>query len=378
MGGGFRLGSVLGFEIRVDYSWFIIFFLVLWTLSAGFFPAQHPGYPDATYLAMGIAATLLFFASVLAHELSHSLVARRKGIPVEGITLFIFGGMAHTRMEFEDPADEFQVAGVGPLSSMFIAVLFYAAGFAGAAAGMGVPFVAVMQYLGFINLLLAVFNLLPGFPLDGGRLFRAAAWKATGDMRKATRWASNGGKILGYTLIALGLYQIFAIRGAALGGVWLVFIGWFIRMAADASYTQLVVQQSLRGVRAAQAMTPDPQSVPPDVTIQAFVDELVLHGRHQGYPVVEEGRAVGIITLKQVREVPREDWPSTRVRDAMDPATDALVVRPDQTMADVLEKLGDSRTGRVLVVRDGQLAGIITRTDLSRHLERMQLLEGRR
>jgi Zn-dependent protease/CBS domain-containing protein len=378
MGGGFRLGSVLGFEIRVDYSWFIIFFLILWTLSAGFFPAQFPGFTDLTYLAMGVSATLLFFVSLLGHELSHSVVARRKGIPVEGITLFIFGGMAHTRMEFETPADEFQVAGVGPLSSLAIAAGFYAAAFAGSAAGMGVPFVAVMQYLGFINVLLAVFNLLPGFPLDGGRLFRAAVWRATGDMRRATRWASNGGKVLGYSLIGLGLLQIFTPGAPIIGGIWLVFIGWFIRMAADASYTQLVVQQSLRGVTARRAMTPDPQAVTPDVALQDFVHEMVLYGRHQGYPVVEDGRPVGIITLKHVREVPREEWPTRTVREAMTPMEDRLAVRPGESMADVLDKLGDSRAGRLLVVDDGQLVGIITRTDLSRYLETSRLLEGGR
>jgi Zn-dependent protease/CBS domain-containing protein len=373
--GGIRLGSVLGFEIRIDYSWFIIFFLILWTFSAGVFPGVYPGQETATYLIMGGAGTILFFASILAHELSHSLVARRKGIPVEGITLFIFGGMAHTRMEFEDPADEFHVAGVGPLSSLLIAGLFWLVAWGGGQVGWTFAITGVAAYLAFINLALAVFNLLPGFPLDGGRLFRAAVWRHTGDLTKATRWASNGGKVLGYLLMALGVLNFFA--GNLIGGIWLVFIGWFVRMAAEASFAQHRLHETFRGVRAADAMTPHPQTVAADVSLQDFLEHHVFQGRHHSYPVVEDERPVGIITLERVKGVPREEWTRRSVRDAMVPAEDGVVVSPREQMTEVLEKLSSSKARRVLVADQGELVGIITQSDISRWMERMRLMERR-
>jgi Zn-dependent protease/predicted transcriptional regulator len=370
--GGFRIGSVLGFEIRIDYSWFIIFFLILWTFSFGVFPAVHPDQPSGVYVAMGVTGTLLFFISLLAHELSHSVVARRKGIPVEGITLFIFGGMAHTRMEFEEPGDEFHVAGVGPLSSLIIAGLFWLVAWGGGQAGWSVAVTAVAAYLAFINLVLAVFNLLPGFPLDGGRLFRALVWKITGDLTKATRYAANGGKILGYLLMGVGILNFFA--GNLIGGLWMVFIGWFVRMAAEASFVQHRIQESFRGVRAAEIMTPNATTIPADVTLQEFVEERVFRGRHHSYPVVEDGRPVGIITLERVKSVPRSDWTERSVREAMVPAEDGVVVDPADEMTSVLEKLGASPARRVLVARNGELVGIITQSDITRWLERLQVL----
>lgn len=370
---GFRLGSIFGFEIRIDYSWFIIFFLILWTLGMGVFPAMYPGQPIATYLLMGAAGTIFFFLSIIAHELAHSLVARTKGIPVTGITLFVFGGMAHTRMEFEEPGDEFQIAAVGPLSSVLIAGLFYAIAWAGRQLDWSVAIVGVAAYLAVINLALAIFNILPGFPLDGGRLFRALIWWRTGDLRKATRYASNAGKILGYLLMGFGLLNMFA--GNLVGGIWMVLIGWFIRTAAETSYAQLLLRRSLEGVRAADTMTPDPYSVPPDISVESFVDEHVFRGRHNAYPVVEDGRPLGIINLERVKQVPRDEWPTRAVSEVMIPATDGAVVPPDENMVTVLEKLGEGGGGRVLVVRDGTLIGIITSRDVARWLERVRMLE---
>ena len=372
--GGFRLGRVLGLEIRIDYSWFIIFFLILWTFTMGAFPASYPGLSFGVYAAMGISATLLFFASILAHELSHSVVARSKGIPVEGITLFIFGGMAKTRMEFEDPADEFVIAGVGPLSSFVIAGLFAAAAWIGGRLGWSVAVTGVASHLAVINTALAVFNLLPGFPLDGGRLFRAVVWKATGNLQKAMRWATTGGKVVGYGLILLGLLQVFA--GALIGGLWLVFIGWFMRTAAEASMTQHVLQRSLEGVRAADLMVPDPVTVPPGTTLQDFVDRHVLEGHHRGYPVAAEGRPLGLVTVRQVRGVPREEWPRRTVEEVMVPVERGIAVPADAPMADVVSRLGEETGGRLLVTREGRLEGILTRADLARWIERAQLLEG--
>jgi len=375
MMGGFRLGSIFGFEIRIDYSWFIIFFLILWTFGFMVFPAIYPGQPPGTYIGMAFVGTLLFFASLVAHELSHSLVARRKGIPVSGITLFIFGGMAHTSMEFEQPGDEFVIAAVGPLSSLVIGGAFHLLALAGQQAGWSVAVVGVASYLAFINVALAIFNLLPGFPLDGGRIFRAAVWKYTGSLRKATRYATNGGKLVGLLLIALGVLNFFA--GNLIGGVWMVFIGLFMRSAAEASYTQLLLRRSLEGVTAADTMTPDPYTVPGSITLEEFVDEHIFRGRHHAYPVTDDAHPVGIITLERVKRIPREEWPRRTVAEAMAPATNGMIVSPEEEMETVLDRLSASDTGRVLVSRGGALLGIITRSDLSRWMERIQMKERR-
>jgi Zn-dependent protease/predicted transcriptional regulator len=373
---GFRLGSIAGFEIRVDQSWFIIFFLILWTLGFGVFPAAYPELERSTHLLMAGAGTLLFFASIVAHEIAHSLVARRKGIPMAGITLFIFGGIAQATRDFDDPMDELQVAAAGPAASFAIAALFWAAGSAGAAGGAGAAVVGVASYLAFINFVLAVFNLLPGFPLDGGRMLRALVWRSTGDVRRATRWATNGGKALGLALIALGILNIFA--GNFIGGLWLVFIGWFIRMAAEASYSQLLVRRALEDVRATHVMTPDPHAVSPDLSLESFLDEHVWRGRHHSYPVVQDGRPVGMITLERVKRFPRESWAEHTVSEAMLPLTEEMWVAPETSAVQVLERLGAGGAGRVLVRRNGDLVGIVSRSDLVRWIEGAELFAGRR
>lgn len=370
---GFRLGSILGFEIRIDHSWFVIFFLILWSLSVGVFPNDVPGRARWVYLAMGTVGTLLFFASLLAHEISHSVVARAKGVEVEGITLFIFGGMARTRKEAETPGDEFLIAGVGPLMSFFLAAVFLGAGWL---AGQipGVPEVRVVAtYLGWVNLLLAVFNLLPGFPLDGGRIFRALVWKKTGSRTRATRWATGGGKILGYALMLLGFLQIFA--GAMLGGLWLVFIGWFLRSAAETSLQQDLLVDALRGVKVRDLMSPDPQVVPPDLPVQDLVDHHLLRRRFQAFPVVHGERLVGLVTLDEVKALPREAWGTRRVFQIMRPADD-LVVDPELALTAVLERMRDHGAKRLLVVSGGRLEGIVSSSDIARWFQRNQDLEG--
>jgi Zn-dependent protease/CBS domain-containing protein len=371
--GGFKLGKVFGFEIRVDFSWFIIFFLILWSFASAVFPAHAPGLSRFLYVVMGVAGAVLFFGSLLVHELSHSLVARAKGIPVDGITLFIFGGMAHTRSEAESPGDEFAIAGIGPVTSLLIAAALLALWYVGARAGWPPAITVVLQYIGGLNVLLAIFNLLPGFPLDGGRLFRALVWKLTGNLTKATAVASTAGRWLGYGLVAYGL--LLAFRGNVFGGLWLVFIGWFLRSAAVASYRQVLVKDTLEGASARQAMTPVPQTVPADISLLELMDNYFLRRRFLSYPVVEDGgRAVGIVTLNQVKEVPGEEWGSRSVRDTMAPATEALVVSPEEDMAVVLDKLQHSPVRRVLVMRNGELEGIITAGDVTNWLERIRSL----
>jgi Zn-dependent protease/CBS domain-containing protein len=365
---GFRLGSIFGFEIRVDLSWFLIFFLILWTFIGSVFPANYPGLSQGTYIIMGIVATLLFFASLLAHELSHSFVARAKGIPVEGITLFIFGGVSRTRMDAETPGDEFQIAGVGPLTSVLLSVLFGLLYWLGRRAGWSVAVNGVTGYLASINLILAIFNLLPGFPLDGGRLFRSIIWKITGNLKKATRIASWGGKFFAYLLIAWGLVQLFG--GLIFNGLWLIFIGWFLYNAAEYSYREVQLQKSLEGVRVNQVMTPNPETVTPDLTLRELVDEYFLQRRYQAYPVTQSDRPLGIITLNRVKEIPQDEWNRRTVRQTMIPAEKDVIVTPEEKMPQVLQKMSESGARRVLVARNNRLQGMITASDVANWLRR--------
>jgi Zn-dependent protease/predicted transcriptional regulator len=365
---GMRIGRLFGFEIRIDSSWFILFALILWTFSYIAFPQQVPGLSTAAYIAMGATGTLLFFVSLLLHEIAHSLVARAKGIPVDGITLFLFGGMAHTRREAETPGDEFLIAGAGPVMSIAIALALFTLMGVGAALAWPPAVLAVLQYIAALNVILAVFNLLPGFPLDGGRLFRAIVWKVTGDMHRATRVASVGGRWLAYLLMAFGLLSAFA--GNVLGGMWLVFIGWFLRNAAVSTYRQHMLLSLLSGVRAAQVMTPDPDTVPADATVRELTDTYFVRRHYAAYPVVDNGQTVGIVTLQSARDVPQDEWDMHRAADIMVAADENVVARPEEDMVAVLDRLRGSPARRVLVMRDGHLLGIITGSDVTAWLER--------
>lgn len=358
----FRLGAIFGFEIRVDLSWFLIFCLILWTFIGSVFPGNYPGLSQITYIVMGVVATLLFFASLLTHELSHSFVARAKGIPVEGITLFVFGGVSRTRMDTATAGDEFQIAGVEPLTSIAIAILFGLLYWIGIIAGWSAAVNGVTGYLASITLALAIFNLLPSFPLDGGRLFRATVRKITGNLKKATRIASWGGKFLSYLIIALGVVQLFG--GWVLNGLWLIFIGWFLNSTAQYSYQQLVLQTSLEGVRVRDLMTPAPETVPPDLTLRELVDDYFLQQRYQSYSVTQNGQPLEIITLNQVKEVPREEWERRTVAETMIPV-DKGVVRPEENMTQMLEKMEASGVRRVIVARNGELEGIVIANDVT-------------
>lgn len=371
---GFRIGRILGFTIRVDFSWFIVFFLILWTFSVAVFPSQVPNLSTPAYIAMAAVATVIFFSSLLAHELSHSIVARRRGIRVEGITLFIFGGVAHTHGEPESARDEFAIAGIGPLTSLAIAIVLIGAGYLLNQAGASRAVTVVLSYTGVLNIILAVFNLMPGFPLDGGRLFRAVVWKFTGDLRRATRIASAAGSAFGFLLVALGFLQVF--QGALVGGLWLVFIGWFLRNAAVASWRQYLIKQALQGVRAEQVMSRNPVTVSPDLSLEDLTNDYLLRQKYVVYPVLDGGTSpIGVIGLAQVREIPREEWSKRRVRDTMTPVDETNTVRSDDDADRVMDRLRQSSSKRVLVVDDGVLVGIISPVDIAQWLERTRLPE---
>ena len=372
---GIRLGSVLGFEISLDYSWFIIFFLILVTFTGAVFPAHVPDLDQMEYLIMGLVGTLLFFGSLLIHELSHAVVARRKGIEVEGITLFVFGGMARTSREPDTPGDEFLIAGVGPVASFALAALFYAIAAGSPRLGLGLEVTVVAEYMGFLNLILAIFNLFPGFPLDGGRLLRAVLWRFTGSLRKATLVATTAGRALGWGIIGLGLFALL-VGQAFVGGLWFIFIGWFLNHAARMSYQHVLLQEVLSPLTVRQAMTPDPETVPPDIPLDTLVNDFFLQRPYNSFPVTgDDGSVMGLVTLSQVKEVPRLEWPSHSTRKVMTPVEEGLLVGPDESMISILDRMRTGEHRRILVVRNGELLGIISATDVARWLDRVSLME---
>jgi Zn-dependent protease len=373
MNGGIRICRFFGFEVRLDFSWFVVFLLVLWTFAQSEFPRRTPGLSVGTYFTMALVGASLFFASVLLHELAHSAMARARGIQVEGITLFIFGGMARIRSEATNPKDEFLITVVGPLSSALIGGILLVFARVGESLELHRAIVSVAEYLALLNFILAVFNLIPGFPLDGGRILRSLVWQITKDVRKATRLASFTGQGFGYLLIGFGVLSLF--RGFLVSGIWLIFIGWFLSHAAAFSYRQLIMKRILQGVQVQEAMTRNPETVAPDVTLRDLVDNYFLVRRYSVFPVLDsDDRPLGLITLRRVKEIERDKWPTTQVSSVMTQICEAVTVRPEDSLAQVLTKLEKAGVGRALVVRDGRLEGLISSADVAAWLDRYQQL----
>jgi Zn-dependent protease/CBS domain-containing protein len=370
-GTSWRVGRVAGIEVRVDSSWVVIALLITYSMYLRL-SALYPELSGGGAVGLAVLSAVLFFGSVLVHELAHALVAQARGIRVQDITLFLFGGATRARVESRGPGDEFLIALVGPLTSGLLAGLF------GIVAGLGhdvlsSPVAGTLGYLAWTNLVLAAFNLVPGFPLDGGRLLRSAIWKATGSLARATRVASLSGQGVGWLLVAAGVASLLA--GDLAGGIWFAFIGWFLVQAARSSYQDLQLQQLLRRVEAEDVMAGDLLRIPPELSLQDAVDDYFMRYDHGAFPVDEGGRTIGLLTLRGVRRVPREQWPTRRVRDHMVPLSDQVVVAPDARMDGVLGKLQEGETGRVLVVQDGEVVGIITPSDLTRWLRRWRTLD---
>jgi Zn-dependent protease/CBS domain-containing protein len=371
-GTSWRVARIAGVEVRIDSSWAVIALLITYSMYLRL-SVLYRELSGGAAVGLAILSAVLFFGSVLVHELAHALVSQARGIRVQDITLFLFGGATRARVESRGPGDEFLIAVVGPLTSGLLAGLF------GIVAGVGrdvlsTPLAGTLGYLAWTNLLLAAFNLVPGFPLDGGRLLRSAIWKATGSLGRATRIASVAGQAVGWLLVAAGVAWLLA--GDLAGGIWFAFIGWFLVQAARSSYQELQLQQLLRGVEAEDVMAADLLRIPPDLSLQQAVDDYFMRYDHGAFPVDEQERTIGLLTLRGVRRVPREQWPTQRVREHMVPLGDQVVVAPDARMDGVLGKLEDSEAGRVLVVRDGEVVGIITPSDLTRWLRRWRTLEG--
>jgi Zn-dependent protease len=387
MRNGFSIGRIFGIRITIDWSWIFIFVLVIWNVGAAV-GDLHPFWSPATIWGVAVVAALLFFASVLAHELAHSLVARAQGLPVRTITLFLFGGVSNIQREPRSPAAEFLMAIVGPITSIVLGVIFLVLG--GISAGTLAPAVGpppmaglaplsplaiILLWLGQINILLGLFNLIPGFPLDGGRVLRSILWAATQNLRTATRWASWVGQAIGWLMILAGLAMIFGARipfigTGFLGGLWLAFIGWFLNMAALQSYRQVVIHDILEGVPVARLMRTTVPTVPGTISIGDLVHEYVMRTDERAFPVLQDGdHLIGLVSLDDVRRVPRRDWETTRVREIMTPIDQVAVVTPDEEAGEAFTVLTGRDVNQVPVVQDGQLVGMLRRRDVLRWLQ---------
>jgi Zn-dependent protease/CBS domain-containing protein len=366
MTGSIRLGRILGLEIDLHYSWFIVFALFALILVTSVFPRQLPGLPAAERWAIGIITALVFFASLLLHEMAHSLVARANGIEISGITLFLFGGVSRIRDEPPSAAVELKVAAAGPATSLGLAAVFAGLRLLAQAGGWGAPVVVALGWLAVINLALAAFNLLPGFPLDGGRLLRAIIWHFTGSLRQASRIASLSGQGFGYLLMAWGFFLIFG--GNWVGGIWAAFIGWFLVDAARSGYQQVIFRRALSGVPVGSIMSTDPAVVPAGISIQEAVDGYFLRLHFAAFPLVGGGEVRGIVGFREIREVPRESWSTTPVEQVARPVGPQDVLSPGDDSWHALARMATTGAGRLLVMEGTSLVGIVSRTDIMRHL----------
>ena len=360
-----RLFKVFGFEVSVDPSWAIIAILVSWSLSMGLFPTQYAGLPVKMYWIMGTSAMLGLFLSIVFHELSHSIVARRVGTRIEGITLFMFGGVAEMGEESPRPLSEFLMAVAGPISSIILSAVFYAVAIWALKPG---PIAGVIRYLAMINAMLAIFNLLPAFPLDGGRILRSLLWAWKKDLRWATRLAARIGTGFGVFIIALGVFQFFT--GNFLAGLWWFLIGTFLRRSALSSYEQLIVRQALEGEPAARFMNGDPVTVRPSVLVKDLVDDYVYKYHYKMFPVVEDsGQLVGCVTTKQVHDVPRREWDKKHVSEISQRCSEENVISPQTDAMKALSLMNRTGSSRLIVASGNKLVGILALKDLLKFLQ---------
>ena len=362
----FKLGSLFGIPIEVNASWIIIFVLVSLSLGSGYYPSvpAAAGAPKVLFALVGVITAVLFFASIVIHELSHSLVTRAFGGRVAKITLFIFGGVAELTDEPTTPGKEFLMAAAGPGMSILLAAIGFFV-YVGVSAAHGPWWVtAPVQYLAGINLFVGVFNLLPGFPLDGGRVLRSILWGITGDILKATRWATRSGQAIGWGMVTYAVLGVTGVLPGASNAIWLGLVGWFIAWLAGASYRQQLVKSRLSTLTAASIMTHSPQTVPGDVTVEHLVHEHFFGGSHSHYPVLFEGAVHGLVALSDIRDLARTDWPHVRVIDVAERNLDRVSVDASISADALLTRFVSGNPGALLVVGDGRLVGIITRADL--------------
>ncbi|NYI06406.1 site-2 protease family protein [Allostreptomyces psammosilenae] len=360
----FVLGRVRGVEVGVNWSVLVVFVLIALGLAQGRLPAAHPGRSAVLYWVVGLVAAVVFFGSLLAHEMAHAVVARREGVEVDGITLWLLGGAARMRAEAGTPGAEVRIAGVGPLVSGVLGVAFTLVAWLLDAASASALVVEAVAWLAGINILLALFNAVPAAPLDGGRLLRAVLWWRTGDRLRATVGATTAGRVLGWALVLLGLYLF--LVGPMVNGVWLALIGWFLLAAATVEGRQARVQDALSGIPVRRAMTPEPVNAPADLTVADFLDGPLFRYRHSAFPVTDGGAPVGLVTLHRIRRVPVAERGTTVLADVMRPLAEVATAGPEEPLGDVLPRLESAEERRVLVLDDGALVGIVSPSDVSR------------
>lgn len=363
------LGRILGIPVGLDYSWFLIFALFTWSLAESYYPAEFKNWPPLLYWFIGALTAIMLFVSVLLHELGHSVMALRYKMPVRSITLFIFGGVAQIGAEPPSAVAEFLIAIAGPAVSFALAVFFYAV--QPAVTGIQ-PLLGLAKYLAYINLALVVFNLIPGFPLDGGRVFRAILWAVTKNMRRATLIAANVGRFFGFLFIFVGVWQVFS--GNIGGGLWTAFIGWFLDNAASAQVHQVVFQGLLAGHKVSQAMSSHCATAPGDLTLQQLVDEHVLVGSHRCFLITRGQDAVGLMTLHRIKEVPRREWATTSAADVMLPLDQLKRTDPDAELWTALQQMDRDGVNQLPVTRDNQVIGMLSREDVITFLRTLQEL----
>lgn len=365
---GIPIGRIFGISIDLDYSWFLIVMLLAWTLAASYFPAEYPGWASGTYWLIGFATALLLFASVLIHELAHSLVAQRYGLAVPRITLFLFGGVSQIASEPSSPAEEFWIAFVGPVTSLALAALCWEI-------EPFIPFLpilALVRYLAWLNLILAFFNLVPGFPLDGGRVFRAIVWRFTGSYHRATVAAATAGRFFGLAMIFWGVWQAFT--GNIGGGIWIAIIGWFLESAASSQAQQESLRMMLGGHRVLDAMQRNFIQVPGDVSIQELIDRGIAPTGARFAIVTSSGLAAGLVTLASIRDVPRNEWPSTTAEQVMIPFRKLTTIQPNAVLWSALERMGRDGVNQMPVLDGNGVVGVLSREDILHYLSSLRAL----
>jgi len=385
MNRGIRIAKVFGIKVNIDWSWILILLLVIWNLTFTF-SQMHPDWSSSLAISMGVIAALLFFFSVLLHELAHSLVAKRQGIPVDSITLFLFGGVASIREEPKSPGNEFVMAIMGPVTSLLIGfglLLLASLGLRSQEILQLQP-IEIMQafsplqtllfWLGSINVILGVFNMIPGFPLDGGRVLRSILWAITKNLRKATRWASYVGQAIAWAMIISGIAMIFGFQIPFFGeglinGVWLILIGWFLNNAASSSYQQLMVRDILAEVPVKRMTKRNPITVPPNITVENLIEDYIMQTDEHAFPVIEDHQLVGIICLDDVRKVTGAERSRKYVADIMTPRSEVITISPDDDAYEALMTISRKAIRQLIVMEDDQLFGLIRRRDILRYLQ---------
>lgn len=364
---GFKLFRVLGIPVYVNYTWFIVFSLVVYTLAVSYFPYLGPYYDPAVRWIMAFAAAIILFSSILLHELSHSYVAQRQGIKIKSITLFIFGGIARMVGESRTPSGEMKIAAAGPALSLFISGIFWTIVFVLKRDMATSPVLAISYFLAYTNLMLAVFNLIPGYPLDGGRILRAFIWNRTGNLNKATLITSRIGKGFALLLIAGGLWDI--INGVFISGLWLIFVGMFLQQAADEGYKQTILHRTMSSVRIRNIMVSPVVVVSGDMTLDKVVNDFFLRYHYNSFPVVSDGNLAGIVSIHDIKVVENEKWPYTVVRDIMFKDIEVITISPESGALEALDKMIDTQRGRLVVHENGRVAGIISQRDIMKMIK---------